>query len=104
MQTLKEEMRNNILKAAESEFLKNGKEAATMRTIATQAGMTAANMYHYYKGKDALYRAVCENAEGTRKGDLLKVCELVSTKGIVWALKKLPDDELKRMAGKGDIK
>lgn len=99
MQVKKQSVEDTILKSATREFLKNGKTGATMRAIAQGAGYSVGLAYRYYPNKSDLYRAVMEKSAGTRNGDILKVCEKVSKKGIVWLLKNLPDDELKRLAG-----
>lgn len=99
MQVKKQIVKDAIIKSATKQFLKNGKTGATMRAIADGAGYTCGLAYLYFKDKDDLYSAVIEKSAGTRNGDILKVCETVSKKGIVWLLKNLPDDELKRLAG-----
>jgi len=60
MQTFKEEIKNNILKAAKNEFLKNGFEKASVRTIAANAKTSKSNVYNYFADKDALFHAVVE--------------------------------------------
>lgn len=51
-QTLKEESRIAIIKAAKSEFLEKGYKNASMRSIAKKANMTVGNLYRYYKSKE----------------------------------------------------
>ena len=65
MQTLKEEMRNNILKAAKAEFKKNGFEKSDMRTIAEKAGCTCGNCYRYFRNKEAIFDAIAPAARLT---------------------------------------
>lgn len=57
-QVLKEEIRENILKAALQEFYDNGYKAATMRSIAEKTKIPAGLIYSYYKNKEALFNAV----------------------------------------------
>jgi AcrR family transcriptional regulator len=60
MQVLKDEVRNNILSAARSEFRKKGYLQASLRQIALEAGMTIGNIYHYYKNKEQLFDAIVQ--------------------------------------------
>jgi AcrR family transcriptional regulator len=55
MQVLKDEVRNNILRAALSEFRQNGYLQASMRQIALAAGITIGNIYRYFKNKEELF-------------------------------------------------
>ena len=57
-QVLKEEIRENILKAALQEFFDKGYQSAAMRNIAEQARIPTGLIYSYYKNKDALFDAV----------------------------------------------
>lgn len=58
MQKLKDDIRNAILKAAQSKFAQKGFLKTSMRDIADAAKMGVGNVYHYFKGKDELFRAV----------------------------------------------
>lgn len=60
MQIPKEEIKNNILKVARDEFLKNGFEKASVRVITANAKTSKSNVYNYFKDKDALFCAVVE--------------------------------------------
>lgn len=62
MQILKDEVRNNILKAATEEFLVDGYRGSSLRTIASQAGITIGNIYSYFSSKDDLFETVIESA------------------------------------------
>lgn len=57
-QIIKEEIKNSILAAAREEFLKNGFERASIRTIAAVAKTAKSNVYNYFADKDALFCAV----------------------------------------------
>lgn len=48
-------IRNRILNAALDIIIQEGFPALTMRRIASKIGMTAPNIYNYYKSKDELY-------------------------------------------------
>ncbi|WP_152396095.1 TetR/AcrR family transcriptional regulator [Paenibacillus guangzhouensis] len=54
MQYLKDDVKNNILSAALSEFLGHGYKNASMRQIANTAGITPGNIYRYFKSKEDL--------------------------------------------------
>ncbi|MDD5338700.1 MAG: TetR/AcrR family transcriptional regulator [Dehalococcoidales bacterium] len=60
MQTLKDEVRNNIIAAAVREFDEQGYEKASMRTIAKAAGISVSNTYNYYPGKEQLFSSIVE--------------------------------------------
>ncbi|MDC7289354.1 TetR/AcrR family transcriptional regulator [Blautia schinkii] len=57
-QVLKDEIRENIHKAALSEFYNKGYKSAAMRNIAQQAKIPTGLIYSYYKNKEALFNAV----------------------------------------------
>lgn len=57
-QVLKEEIRENILKAALQEFFEMGYKSAAMRNIAKQAKIPTGLIYSYYENKEALFDAV----------------------------------------------
>ncbi|MDO4168846.1 MAG: TetR/AcrR family transcriptional regulator [Lachnospiraceae bacterium] len=59
-QVLKEEIRENILKAALQEFYDNGYQAAAMRQIAKKANIPTGLIYSYYKNKESLFRAILQ--------------------------------------------
>jgi len=52
------EAMNTILDAAEREFARRGREAATLRAIALEAGMDSALVHYYFGDKDGVFRAV----------------------------------------------
>ena len=53
-QVLKDSVRDTILKNAGEEFLEQGYEKASMRSIAQKSKMTVGNLYRYFKSKDEL--------------------------------------------------
>jgi len=66
------EAREKILKAAHALFASGGYEAASMDKVAAAAGLKKANLFHYYRTKDALGAAVIaeaarRSAEGMRE-------------------------------------
>lgn len=60
MQVLKDYVRNNILSSARNEFLEKGYTKASMRDIATNAGITVGNIYRYYESKEYLFESIVE--------------------------------------------
>lgn len=64
MQILKEEIKNNIVKAAKVEFLQKDFENASIVCITRRAKTSKSNVYNYFPNKDALF---CEIVENTRK-------------------------------------
>lgn len=58
VQILKDDIRDSILKNAKQEFLKKGFEKASMRSLASSAGITVGNVYKYYRNKNELFNAV----------------------------------------------
>jgi AcrR family transcriptional regulator len=59
-----EETRTRILQAALSVFQARGFEKATMREIATEAGVAVGAAYYYFDSKDALVMAFYQHAQG----------------------------------------
>jgi AcrR family transcriptional regulator len=55
MQKLKQEIREKIINYAAHQFLKQGYNATSMRTIANQCGISVSNLYNYYKNKEHLF-------------------------------------------------
>ncbi|GJE18886.1 TetR/AcrR family transcriptional regulator [Methylobacterium marchantiae] len=53
--------RQDILDAAETCFVRNGFHRTTMQDLARQAGMTAGNIYHYFKSKEAVVLGLAEH-------------------------------------------
>lgn len=62
MQVLKEYIRENIVTSAKSEFINKGFTKASMREIATNAGITVGNIYRYFESKEVLFEAIVHPA------------------------------------------
>lgn len=56
------ETKNRILESAKKEFLDKGFMNASLRTIASNAGLTTGAMYRHFKDKDALFCALVDDA------------------------------------------
>lgn len=59
-QRLKSEVRERILAAAQTVFAAQGFRAAKMADIASEANLSAGNLYRYFGGKEALFHEVIE--------------------------------------------
>ena len=55
MQVKKEDIKENIICSARSEFLDHGYAEASLRVIAEKAGLTKGAIYSYFENKDALF-------------------------------------------------
>lgn len=62
MQILKDDVKDNIIKSARTEFLEKGFSKASMRIIAEKSGITVGNIYRYFDGKESLYNEMIESA------------------------------------------
>jgi AcrR family transcriptional regulator len=51
-----------IIPAAKSEFLEKGFEKASMRSIASKAGMTSAGLYRHFQNKEDMFAALVQPA------------------------------------------
>lgn len=58
MQIPKDEVRQQILEAAEKEFVKRGFKDASMRVIAKKAHTTIGNLYNYFENKEGILDGV----------------------------------------------
>jgi AcrR family transcriptional regulator len=56
----KQDTRRQILAAARASFAEHGYDRATIRHIATSAGVDPALVHHYYRTKEGLFRATIE--------------------------------------------
>lgn len=61
-QTLKPELRQQILESATRHFTTRGLQKTTMRLISKDAGTSAGNLYRYVPSKDALYEELTRSA------------------------------------------
>lgn len=68
-----DETRQRILTAALAVFRERGLEAATMREVATAAGMAVGAAYYYFPAKDAIVLAFYEEAQSAMRPTLEKV-------------------------------
>lgn len=68
MQIKKDDIKEQILAAAQREFIVHGYEGSSMRLIAKKANTTLGNIYHYYENKEAILEEVLrEPLEGLER-------------------------------------
>lgn len=58
MQYLKEDVKDRILSSALKEFMEKGFLDASMREIASHAGVAQGNVYRYFKNKEDLFNSI----------------------------------------------
>ncbi len=68
-----------ILIVAEKLFSERGYDGVSMQKIATDVGISKANIYHHFKSKDALYLAVLKYALQGMNGLLTELQNLNGT-------------------------
>lgn len=59
MQIIKDDIRRNILRAAQMNFFKKGVRRTSMNDIAQDADVAVGNIYNYFKNKDAIFCEIC---------------------------------------------
>lgn len=95
MQTKKESIGEEILKAAQKEFLLHGYEAASMRVIARKANTTLGNIYHYYPSKESILSEILkeplEKLAKVTEGHLEQQDKVYSMEELLNALKNMND-------------
>lgn len=81
MQRLKDEVRDELLRAAEESFLENGIIGSTLRDIAKASGMSVGNIFHYYKGNADLFEAVLASEKNERTLAALRFVRTYESEG-----------------------
>jgi len=74
-----EETRTRILEAALAVFRERGFERATMREIATAAGVAVGAAYYYFESKDAIVMAFYERSQGEMRPQIEALLEKSKT-------------------------
>ena len=67
-------VQGRILEAALDTIVQEGYPALTMRRIASKIGMTAPNIYNYYKSKDEIYISLVIQGFEILQRALMSVC------------------------------
>src|SRR3954454_5040443 len=71
---LQSDRRAGILEAAERCFSRSGFHKASMQDICAEAGMSAGNLYRYFRSKETIIAAIAE-AERVRNSALFELLE-----------------------------
>lgn len=85
MQKLKNDIKGRILQVAETLFLQKGFLKTSMREIAETANIGVGNIYHYFPGKNEIFRTIVrpvtdaienmlQSHHGARGEDLMQLC------------------------------
>ena len=91
-QTLKVDTRQAIIDAAKQEFMANGYDGASMRTIAAKANMTVGNLYRYFKNKEEINAKIVEETLG-EFSNVLNTLSINSVSMEARVFKLIPDIE-----------
>ena len=70
---IRERNSENILSAAEQEFVLHGFKGTSMQAIADRAGVPKANIHYYFKNKANLYRTLLQNILGVWNEELADI-------------------------------
>ncbi|QQP91431.1 TetR/AcrR family transcriptional regulator [Skermanella sp. TT6] len=71
---LREAQQQRILAAAMTCFARSGFHKASMQDICAEAGMSAGNLYRYFRSKEAIIAAIAE-ADRVRNAEIFEVLE-----------------------------
>lgn len=82
-----DQKRAQILKSAAKVFAEEGFDRASMTKLAAECGISKANIYHYYDGKDAILYDILDSYLSNLRGRILAV----DTGGLT------PEDRLRRV-------
>ena len=108
MQYLKDDVKDNIKKAALKEFSQKGYRDSSMRVIARNAGIVMGNIYRYFDNKEALFNSMVGPVYDQIAGITSKVqTEIEAVKGpwedeqAMELIKRLYDRILETFSGHG---
>ena len=76
--------RAEILAAARRAFARHGYEAATVKVLEAETGLSRGAIFHHFKDKDALFLALAEE-------DAAEMAETVAQHGLVQVMRDLAD-------------
>ncbi len=76
--------RAEILDAARRAFARHGYEAATVKVLEAETGLSRGAIFHHFKDKDALFLALAED-------DAAQMAETVAAHGLVQVMRDLQD-------------
>ena len=78
--------RGEILAAARRAFARHGYEAATVKVLEAEAGLSRGAIFHHFAGKDALFLALAEQ-------DATETTSVVAEHGLVQVMRDLRDKD-----------
>ena len=78
--------RGAILAAARRAFARHGYEAATVRVLEAETGLSRGAIFHHFRDKEALFLALAED-------DAARTAEVVAQSGLVQVMRDLRDKD-----------
>ena len=69
-QAYRDQRHQSVLQAADRVFVRLGYNEATMEDVRTEAGLSRGGLYRYFWNKSALFRALLEEQDHVRVGEL----------------------------------
>lgn len=81
-----EHIRTHLLDAALRAFARHGYEGASMREIATEAGVAPGLIYHYFPGKEGVLQALFERSAGLVMEAFARVADIAEPRARLAAL------------------
>lgn len=91
MRPINEKLAEELLKAGKREFLERGFLGASMRSIASAAGVTTGALYRYYTDKEALLDALVKEPADTLEEKYREQQRLFAEKNLKSQLEGLPE-------------
>lgn len=78
-----EQVRAALLAAATRQFLRDGYEVTTVRSIANEAGMTTGSLYHFFSSKEGIFEQLVRDVfevtmQMSRQATVEEACPLVA--------------------------
>jgi TetR/AcrR family transcriptional regulator len=99
-QDIAESKAGDILAAAERLFCRNGYDAVSMSSVAREAGVSKANVFHHFGSKDELYVAVLQFVQRELTRELH--CIAAEPVGIEHSLPKIAEAHVRHLLAHGD--
>jgi len=93
MQYLKDDIKNEILESALTEFRAMGYNNASMRKIAKNAHVAIGNVYHYYKNKQELFNSVVGTVYDTLIYSLREINKIDAKEAVEYNFQQEPKEE-----------
>jgi len=102
MQILKEDIKNRIIAAALEEFKEQGYLGASIRNIASNAGIALGTIYKYFKNKEDLFNSLVEpvykdvllTLKDSIDSSINPICTVIDIKDVILDIFKVKNKEL----------